>query len=460
MLKFLLIIFLFLALPSTIFAQEKTFFPIQSIDTMKISRDEARNATASANIPQYVEKIASMSPTHIAISTPYDEEFYSVLSKWVEEARKHNLKVWFRGNFSGWEGWFSYPRLTSPAEHHQKTYAFITAHPELFEEGDIFTPAPEPENGIIGDPRDSEEKKVVFLQFLQDSYSNCQSAFNAINKHPSCGYFSTNGDVAKYVLTPEVVQNIGNRVVIDHYVKTPEQLVADINLLYDKFQAPIVLGEIGVPIPDIHGSMTEQQQADYIHSLLIELLAVRSRLEGLNYWTAFGGTTAIFSDKMEPRLAEHFITQYFNPITVSGFIQEKNRDIPLEATVSFSINIKTQSDKGGHYSLLTTSDFPILTAEKEKYVTQKLNLSTDMASKSSIIKDTTLLRLPQSKDNPDVRLDMFSRFRQFFFQEKKRYGNRSMQEDNENDRKGREDRRVDFEKNTNIGNDSEEMKGF
>ena len=68
--------------------------------------------------------------------------------------RKHGLSVWFRGNFSGWEEWFGYPKIKA-YEHINKTRNFIINNPELFADGDIFTSCPECENGGPGDPRDT-----------------------------------------------------------------------------------------------------------------------------------------------------------------------------------------------------------------------------------------------------------------------------------------------------------------
>ena len=61
-------------------------------------------------------------------------------------ARKHSLKVWFRGNLSGWEEWFGYPSINRD-EHTAGIVRFITNNPDLFEDGDIFVTCNECENG-------------------------------------------------------------------------------------------------------------------------------------------------------------------------------------------------------------------------------------------------------------------------------------------------------------------------
>ena len=162
--KFILLILLFLSLSvNTAHAQEKTkptWWKIQSIDTMKYSRDKAREKLADpsfdAIIEMQIRDIAQTGATHVAIGTPYDNEFLPFLKRWVDTARKYNLKIWFRGNFSGWEGWFDYPPI-SREEHLKLTEKFIKENNNLFKDGDIFISCPECENGGPGDPRQTND---------------------------------------------------------------------------------------------------------------------------------------------------------------------------------------------------------------------------------------------------------------------------------------------------------------
>ncbi|MBI1862874.1 hypothetical protein HYS00_02025 [Candidatus Microgenomates bacterium] len=162
--------------------EQKTFFEVESVDTMKYSRDAARNKEAMAQIPTLVAAAATLHPTHIAIATPYDDEFIPVMKLWVSEIRKHNIKVWYRGNFAAWEGWFGFERFKNPSDHIQKTERFIKNNPDLFEDGDIFTPVPEAENGGFGDPRQGDDIKKKFFEFLPKSYSACADSMKAIGR--------------------------------------------------------------------------------------------------------------------------------------------------------------------------------------------------------------------------------------------------------------------------------------
>ena len=96
------------------------FWEVQSIDTMKYSRDLSREKLKDPSfdtvIDRQVKAIAETGATHVAISTPYDEEFLPILKRWASAARNYNLKIWFRGNWSGWEKWFDYKSI-SREEH-------------------------------------------------------------------------------------------------------------------------------------------------------------------------------------------------------------------------------------------------------------------------------------------------------------------------------------------------------
>lgn len=365
----IVVFFLFLTLSPSVHAGQ-TMFEVQAVDTMKYSRDAARNELVTKQIPQMVELVARMNPTHIAIATPYDEEFYPVLKLWVDEARKHNLKVWFRGNMSSWEGWFDHKRYDDPRTHHADIRSFILQHPDLFKSGDIFTPAPEPENGGFGDPRQSEDTRQKFFDFLPESYRNCKESFSQIGVAVTCGYFSTNGDVAKMIPT-YVYEQSGGVQVIDHYVRTPEELVRDIQALYDRNHLPIVLGEFGLPIPDIHGSLSDAQQDRSIRETFAELAKHRDIIRGINYWTAFGGSTKIFSDSFQPKPAAKTITEYFSPVRVYGRVLDEWDEPVADAIVEIDGLSQEQSTSLGEYSVLTMQSNRKLVARKDGYFTTR-----------------------------------------------------------------------------------------
>lgn len=365
--------------------QKERFFDVVSFDTMKLSRDGARNPDVTKEIPQLIAQLEKLHPTHVAIGTPYNEEFVPVMKKWTGEIHTRGMNVWFRGNFSQWEDWFDYGRMEHPEDHIQLTYDYITKHPELFRDGDIFTPVPEPENGGFGDPRFTEESKKKFFDFLPKSYTRCQEAFKKIRKNVTCGYYSVNGDVAK-LFTREDVQKIGNVLAIDHYVDTPERLVADAKELHENTGADIILGEYGAPIPDIHGDLTEDEQAALIERNMLAIAEHKDFIRGVNYWTTFGGSTRIFESIDKPKKAAAVMKKYYKPVVVKGSVIDAF-GLPIKgAQVQIQPFSSVTTDTFGSYTALTTEDHLQMTTSMPGYkaITKAVHVGSDHTAHLSI----------------------------------------------------------------------------
>ncbi len=286
---------------------------VMSIDTMKYSRDIAREKLNERSFDQVIEtqvkNIAATGATHIAIATPYDEEFIPFLTRWVDSARSHGLKVWFRGNFSGWEKWFDHDQM-SREDHIIATKAFIKANPQIFEDGDLFTPCPECENGGPGDPRLTGDI-VGHRRFLIATHDAATQAFWEIGKKVSVGYHSMNYDVALAIMDRPTTAALGGIVTIDHYVKSPTKLNDDVTKIAELSGGKVFLGEYGAPIPDIHGKLSEQEQAQWLEDSL-SLLKHNPNLVGISYWVSVGGSTQIWSEDGSPKQALTTLTKYYS----------------------------------------------------------------------------------------------------------------------------------------------------
>lgn len=335
---FLIATFLVLRLVSVSKKTDASYAPLwnfQSVDTMKFSRDVSReklkDTSFDITINNQVRAIADMGATHVGIATPYDEEFLPILKRWVGAARRHNLKVWFRGNLSGWEGWFGYPKIDRTT-HIAKTREFITKHPELFEDGDVFSACPECENGGPGDPRQKGDVQA-YRQFLIQEHAAMRDGFRQIGKNVSFDYNSMNGDVARLVMDRDTTRALGGTVVIDHYVRTPEQLVRDVQEIARNSGGNVILGEFGVPILDINGQMTEEEQAGWVKEALSKLVAV-PELKGLNYWVNLGGSTSLYNQNGTPRKVVAALTAYYNPKILSIRVVDPLGDEIGNATLS------------------------------------------------------------------------------------------------------------------------------
>lgn len=297
---------------NTSYTKQPQSLKIKSIDTMKYSRDMAREKNSDSSFDEIINRqissIAKTGATHVAIATPYDEEFIPFMRRWVSSARKNNLNIWFRGNFSGWEGWFGYPRITRE-EDLVKLEEFILKNPDLFEDGDIFTPCTECENGGPGDPRLTGDIGG-FRKFLIDEYMTSRLSFSRIQKSVSSNFFSMNGDVANLIMDQDTTKKLDGIVVIDHYVKTPKQLSDDIKSIAHSSGGKVVLGEFGVPLPNIHGNLNEEEQKKWLEEST-KLLSQIPELIGINYWVSVGGTTELWDDSGKAKAGVEVIKNFY-----------------------------------------------------------------------------------------------------------------------------------------------------
>lgn len=339
------------------FKPRPNLFSIQSIDTMKDSRDRARSGASDASyatlIYEDVAAIASAGATHIAIDTPYDAEFLPVLREWVKAARAKGLSVWFRGNFSGWEGWFGYPKI-GRSDHIAMTKQFILNNPSMFADGDIFSACPECENGGPGDPRKTGDLDG-YRQFLISEYSATRDAFSAISKKVDSAPTSMNLDVAKLVMDPPTAKALGNVVSIDNYTKTPEQFASDIDYIHDATGgARVIIGEFGAPIPDINGGMSDDEQARHIDKLMASMHDRIDVIDGVNYWVIRNGSTGLLSDSGSAKPAMASITKYFKaPYALGSIHDDFGKPVRNYSLLADSKPLHTDSE--GRYQLFLPS---------------------------------------------------------------------------------------------------------
>lgn len=329
----------------------RTWWQVQSIDTMKYSRDLAGQYKGSDGLDEtirtQVRAIAETGATHVSIGTPYDPEFLPFLVKWVAAARESGLKVWFRGNWSGWEGWFGHSKIT-PGEHIEKTKAFIEGNPGLFENGDIFTACPECENGALGDPRRTGGK-AEYVRFLLEEGEVVRTSFERIGKEVITNFNSMNLDVAKLIMDRDTTEKLGGVVTVDHYIRSPERLAFDIEEIAERSGGLVVLGEFGAPIPDIHGVMSEAEQAEWLRNALA-LISQSRELIGINYWVSVGGSTAIWNGDGSPKTAVSVIKSYYNPEILEGRVRSRI-GIPIKGVI-ITLGTKTAvTDPGGNFAI-------------------------------------------------------------------------------------------------------------
>ena len=111
-------------------------------------------------------------------------------------------------------------------------------------------------------------------------------------------------------------------VAIDHYVKSPEMLISDIGQIHRSSGGKIVLGEFGAPIPDIHGKMSQEEQALWIRSVMSGLIEM-PEVAGLSYWANTGSSTALWDKNGEPREAVGQLTAFYKARIVRVIVKDE-----------------------------------------------------------------------------------------------------------------------------------------
>nr|MDQ3009022.1 carboxypeptidase-like regulatory domain-containing protein [bacterium] len=334
-------------------APSTEIWPIRSVDNMKTSRDLARaknyDSSFDTQIEAEVSSIKALGANYIALGTPYDDEFLPFLQRWVAAARRHGLKVWFRGTFSGYEGWFEYPKDISPDQLIELSTTFILQNPDLFEDGDIFDACPECENaGHWPQP----QSDAAYNAFIFKKNKDLQVAADKSGKKIIVNYPSIIGGRVKDVVTPSTLQALGGVATIDHYAKYPANYEAYITLFRDQYQSKTLFGEVGAPIPDLHGQMSEQQQADFMDEVLQILYQNRADVVGMNYWVYNVGTTSLYNKGNQPRRVAEVLKNYFIPGVISGTLTNDLGEPIANVPVVIKGVAETVTSESGYYSFV------------------------------------------------------------------------------------------------------------
>lgn len=400
---------LILVIPAYAGDERPTLWKYQCIDTMKTSRDNARRWINDKNLDLYIEKelsaIVEVGGNCVALDTPYNEEFLPYLRKWVKIARKKNLKIWYRGNFAEWEGWFNYPKGMSEDELIVRSNEFIRKNKDLFKDGDVFTAAPEAENGGPFNQVEAWEHEG-YRAFLIRVHAETQKTFDEIGRKVETNWLSMNGGFARRMFDQPTIDSLGRVAALDHYIKTAPEMGEYIRYFRDTFKAKVVIGEFGAPVPDINGSMTEDQQAVFIESLMEELYKHKDDVHGINYWVTYDSSTEILNDDYSPKKAAFAIQKYFKPGIVKGVVKDTagNRLANVRVMAGDGVS-KTTTNRKGEYELALP--------EKKLTVTYRLKDHKEQSTIISVISGREVIRDPKMQSIKSS-VSLWQRIKLFF----------------------------------------------
>jgi hypothetical protein len=126
-------------------------------------------------------------------------------------------------------------------------------------------------------------------------------------------------------------------------------LISDAREIAEQSKGNIIFGEFGAPIPDIHGNMTELEQAQWIDQALAGL-AMEKRVVGISYWVNYGGSTKLWNDDGSAREAVAILKKHFVPPAVYGKVVSLKGKPIANATVKTPFKI-SMTDKNGLFTL-------------------------------------------------------------------------------------------------------------
>jgi hypothetical protein len=266
---------------------------IRSVSSMKSTKDTICNPKDETWINQWLDKAVELGVNYVAISQPYDSpvcgDSLAYTTLWVDAIRNHGLKVWHRHMPLSHEGIYNIPKDNTD-DYFDMISSYIKNNPGLFEDGDIFTPIPEPQNGgiegVIGCTQQVCQYSGIedFNRWIKSAMLVSELSFDAIGKSIKIGYFGFDGFVTwghnnsdwEGILYDSTISRMGN-ITIDHY---PELVGTDMGSDLDELNTrypdtDIYIGEWGA----VSGGDTEQQVTDSVGSAY-----ARSFVKGFNYW--------------------------------------------------------------------------------------------------------------------------------------------------------------------------------
>ncbi len=261
--------------PTPIFVGEETVKLALSVSTMNQTKDKLRAPRSSDEIKKLMDKVKVLGSTHVGIETPYDSppgtDALGYTKAWVSEARTQNLKVWHRHMPVKFEGIYDQAKVNTPDTYITQVANYIKENKELFQEGDIFTPIPEPQNsGVAGMNCGSNcmfPSVDSFNKWLVSLVAESRKAFTDVGlgdkvKVVCCGFDgfivwgNDNPDwQGKSFLTPTTVAALGS-ISIDHYATNTDTMSQDITEFQQKWpNVDLWISEAG-SIPEHTGGST------------------------------------------------------------------------------------------------------------------------------------------------------------------------------------------------------------
>lgn len=294
---------------------------IQSVSSMKETKDRICSQRSQDFIKKWVKKAKELGANFVALETPYDSpscgSSVEYTFTWINTIREQGLGVWHRHMPLAFEGIYDAPK--QKGNYFNLITDYIKNNAQMFKEGDIFTPIPEPQNGgIAGITYCAQEvcifeNKEEFNRWLREVIDITENAFSQIGLGGKIkiGYFGFDGFVAwgsnnpdwNGILEDETIKKM-EVLAIDHYPEligqTMEQGLSEVIARYPN--VPIIISEWG-------SAGTSDPQIQVLNSMGA---AKRPEVIGFNYWhLGIGGNEALINEDFSNRSQFDEVKNFF-----------------------------------------------------------------------------------------------------------------------------------------------------
>lgn len=288
---------------------------------MKESKDRICNQRDQAFIDQWVDRAKELGANYVAVETPYDSpscgNSVDYAWKWINAIRSRGLLVWHRHMPLSHEAIYDQPKLKS--DYFNLISSYIKSNRDMFREGDIFTPIPEPQNGGISGITYCAhgvcqyDNAADFNRWLRESLDVSEQALTEVGLGGKLklGYFGFDGFIAwgsnnpdwNGILEDATIEKMGH-IAVDHY---PELIGQTMDQGLNELQArypgvPIILSEWGsTGDSNLEGQVISSMGA-----------AKRPGVVGFNYWhLGMGGNEALINEDFSLRPQYDEVQSFF-----------------------------------------------------------------------------------------------------------------------------------------------------
>jgi len=301
---------------------------IQSVSSMKETKDRVCYQRSYDFITQWVGTASELGANYISLETPYESptcgDSLAYTRDWIQAIRLKKLNVWHRHMPLAFEGIYN-ARKDPTRDYLQVISNYIKSNPFFFQEGDIFTPIPEPQNGGIQGVNYCSQNTCIFKNaaefnaWLRTAMDISEQAFASIGlaNKVKIGYYGFDGYIAwgdnnpdwDGILEDATVEKMGN-ITIDHYPEivgdTMENDLQELETRYPNI--PIIIGEWGT----ISGSDSEAQVVKSMTA------ARRPSVVGFNYWhMGIGGNEELIREDFSKRAQFDEVQSFYKKLKLN-----------------------------------------------------------------------------------------------------------------------------------------------